>query len=120
MGRTLWLLLGFTSVGAGAIGAVLPLIPTTPFLLVAAFAFARSSPDLHRRLLAHPQFGPIIDNWRRYGAIDRRSKIFAVLMMAAALALSAILHAPLLLLLVQTIILAASATFILTRPGAPR
>lgn len=120
MGRTLWLLLGFASVGAGAIGAVLPLIPTTPFLLVAAFAFARSSPDLHRRLLAHPQFGPIIDNWRRYGAIDRRSKIIAVVMMAAALALSIVFHAPLALLLVQSVILAASAAFILTRPGGPR
>lgn len=120
MGRALWLLLGFASVGAGAVGAVLPLVPTTPFLLVAAFAFARSSPDLHRRLLAHPQFGPIIDNWRRYGAIDKRSKIVALSMMVAALLLSVFFHAPLPLLLIQSAILAASGAFILTRPGGPR
>lgn len=120
MGRVLWQALGLACIGAGAVGALLPLIPTTPFLLVAAFAFARSSPRLHEWLISHRQFGPLINNWRQYGAIDTRSKITAIVVMVAALAITAIAQAPLHILLIQAGVLSASALFILTRPTAPR
>ncbi|MBB5518456.1 YbaN family protein [Amphiplicatus metriothermophilus] len=117
--RPLWLLLGFGCLAAGAAGAVLPLVPTTPFLLLAAFAFARSSPRLHDWLLAHPHFGPLIDNWRRHGAIGRRAKILAVAVMAFAFAFSIALGAGAWPLVLQALVLGGAALFVLTRPDAP-
>ncbi|MDG2479242.1 MAG: YbaN family protein, partial [Alphaproteobacteria bacterium] len=64
------------------LGVALPLLPTTPFLLVAAFAFARSSDRWHRWLREHRVFGPLIADWQEHGAIDRRTKLLSVLAMA--------------------------------------
>ena len=72
--RALWLLLGLVAVGLGAVGVVLPLLPTTPFLLLAAFAFARSSERWHQWLVNHQIFGPLIEDWNRYGAISEARK----------------------------------------------
>lgn len=74
MRRHLYLFAGFASLGLGAIGAVLPLLPTVPFMILAAFCFARSSPRLEARLLNHRHFGPHIRRWRGRGAISRRGK----------------------------------------------
>ena len=115
--RFLWLMLGLTSFGAGVVGAILPLLPATPFLLLATFAFARSSPRLHDRLLAHPHFGPVIDDWRRFGAINRRAKIAAVVVMALTFAFSAFLGIAPSLLAGQGVVLGAAALFVLTRPA---
>jgi uncharacterized membrane protein YbaN (DUF454 family) len=79
--RILWLILGVLSTACGIAGVLLPLVPTTPFLLLAAFAFARSSPRLHNWLITHPQLGPPIADWRAHGAINRRAKIMAVVVM---------------------------------------
>jgi hypothetical protein len=78
--RFLYLGLGFTSLALGAVGVVLPLLPTVPFVLLAAFFFARSSPRLEARLLGHPRFGPHIRAWRERGAIGpagKRAALFA-------------------------------------------
>ena len=72
--RTLYLIAGFVSLGLAAIGAVLPVLPTTVFVILAAFCFARSSPALEARLLGHPVFGPHILLWRERGAISRKGK----------------------------------------------
>ena len=79
-GPTRWLLVacGFTFVGLAALGAVLPVLPTTPLLIVAAACFARSSPRFYRWLLANPVFGPLIREWRTTGAIPLAAKIWAV------------------------------------------
>ncbi|HKY81956.1 MAG TPA: YbaN family protein [Sphingobium sp.] len=74
MRRTLYLAGGFLSLALGAIGMVLPLLPTVPFMILAAFFFARSSPALETRLLDHRHFGPHIRRWRERGAISRRGK----------------------------------------------
>jgi uncharacterized membrane protein YbaN (DUF454 family) len=70
-------ILGCLFVALGFIGAVLPLMPTTVFLIAAAWAFGRSSPRLERWLLNHPKFGPMLVAWRESGAIPRRGKIAA-------------------------------------------
>ena len=118
--RIILILTGVVALALGAIGVVLPLLPTTPFLLVAAFAFANSSERLHRWLLAHQMFGPLIDNWRRYGAISRRAKLVSVLSMAAILLLSVLAAVPAHVILIQALVLTASAVFILSRPDSPQ
>ena len=118
-GRVLWLGLGVLSVALGAIGILLPLLPTTPFLLVAAFAFSRSSQRLHDWLHQHHIFGPIIDEWNRHGAINRRNKIVGVGSMIAAFALSLALGLKPMVLIIQAIALSCSALFVLTRPSPP-
>ncbi|MFT4025636.1 MAG: YbaN family protein [Novosphingobium sp.] len=74
LARLFWRALGLVCVALGIIGAMLPLMPTTIFLILAAACFARSSPRLEARLLADPRFGPAIRAWRANGAISRRGK----------------------------------------------
>jgi uncharacterized membrane protein YbaN (DUF454 family) len=116
MARPFWLLLGLLAIALAAAGVVLPLLPTTPFLLVAAFAFARSSPRLHAWLLSHRYFGPLIENWRRHGAIDRRTKTVSVAVMAATPGMTWAIGAPLWALGTQVSVLVVCAIFIVTRP----
>lgn len=75
MRRPLFLALGYGFVALGFIGIFLPLLPTTPFLILAAGCFARSSPRLERWLLDHARFGPILREWRTRGAIPRKAKL---------------------------------------------
>ena len=76
--------LGILFLLLGSAGLVLPVLPTTPFILLAAWCFARSSEKWHQRLLANETFGPIIDNWERNRCIAKRTKIVAVSMMVIA------------------------------------
>ncbi len=117
--RPFWLSLGALSLGCGVAGSVLPLLPTTPFLLLSAYAFARSSPRLHRWLTRHSQFGPLIRNWRLYGAIDRRTKLVAVAVMIFTPLITWIIGAPLWALGTQIVVLLVAASFVVTRPEVP-
>jgi uncharacterized protein len=83
--RAAWLVSGLVAMALGLVGIVLPLLPTTPFLLLAAFCFARSSPALHDWIIHHPRLGPPLRDWRHHGAISRRAKIAAIAMLAFAL-----------------------------------
>ena len=95
-------------------------LPTTPFLLVAAYCFTRSSPGLHKWLHSHPTFGPLINNWNQYGSIDRRTKRIAIIVILLTPLMSVFIGVPWWALVSQILILAAAATFVLTRPGPPR
>lgn len=112
--RLFWMAGGFLSLGAGFVGLVLPLIPTTPFLLLAAYCFARGSRRLHDWLVHHPRLGPPIRDWRQHGAISRRGKQMAMLAIGTVL-----LEAPTRIIVIQLVVLSAVSLFILTRPLPP-
>lgn len=84
--RVAYLLAGFVLLGLGIIGAFLPLMPTTIFIILAAGCFARSSARVEAWLLANRRFGPMILAWRAERAIPRRAKIMASIGMAAGYA----------------------------------
>jgi len=111
------LLTGLAAVVVGAVGVVVPLLPTTPFLLVAAFAFARSSERLNNWLREHRSFGPLINNWHRDGSIDHKTKRTAIIVIVATPVITWLLDAPLWILACQLLVLSAAAIFILTRPS---
>lgn len=82
--RPLYLALGILAVALGVVGIALPLIPTVPFMLLAAFFFARSNPRWEQRLLADPRFGPHIRAWRERRAIGKSGKITALMGLAGS------------------------------------
>jgi uncharacterized protein len=82
--RSLYLVLGLTAVALGVIGLFLPILPTVPFMLLAAFFFARSNPAWEQRILNHPRFGPPIRAWRERGAISRPAKAAALVALAGS------------------------------------
>ena len=114
--RILWGIFGFIALALGVIGIVLPLLPTVPFLLLAAFCFAKSSQRLHDWLVTHPKLGPPIQDWRDHGAIRPRAKRLATLTVALAFGLSIALGIRPLILGIQAAVLAGVLTFIWTRP----
>ncbi|MET0365903.1 MAG: YbaN family protein [Sphingobium sp.] len=111
------MVLGLICVGLGIIGALLPLMPTTIFLILAAGCFARSSPRLEAWLLGHKQFGPTLTAWRSEGAIGARAKAMACTGIAVGYGLFwwRAHPGPLLAIGVFAII-AACVLYILTRP----
>ena len=86
--RHLWLGAGLTAFAAGTVGIVLPVLPTVPFYLLAAFCFARSRPEWSDRLHGHPRWGPPLRQWRDRRAISRRAKVSALVAMAVGVAVT--------------------------------
>lgn len=116
--RILYLITGYLCVLLGLIGVILPLVPTTPFLLVAAFCFSRSSERLHQYLLNHRIFGNLIRDWEEYGVIPFRFKLLATVMMLAMVSYPLIFksfHLGLKALVVVTILVALG--YIWSRPS---
>lgn len=104
----------------GIIGAFVPLMPTTTFLILAAWCFARSSGRAEAWLLNHKQFGPTIVAWRESGAIARRHKLYSLGGMALGYVMFFMTARPeLWLSLVVAGTLGAIAVFVVTRPEPP-
>ncbi|MFD1511613.1 YbaN family protein [Lacimonas salitolerans] len=116
--RIVWASLGVLSVALGLIGAVLPLLPTVPFMLLAAYCFSRSSERLHHWLLAHPTFGPPIADWQDRGAISLRGKRLATLSIAVVFTISLALGLRWQILAIQAVTLCCVLIFIWSRPSA--
>lgn len=113
--------LGFMFVGLGLAGVFLPLLPTTPFLLLAAGCFARSSPAFHDWLLTHRLLGPYIRDWERDRSIPLTAKVTAVSMMAASLSWMAFAsNAPAIAVWMAGALLSCVAAWIITRPTSKR
>ena len=88
--RALFFVAGILALGFGIAGIFLPVLPTTPLVLLAAACFARSYRPFHEWLLAHRQFGPMIHEWQAHGSIPYRTKLTAIVMMAVTLGVSVV------------------------------
>jgi len=119
-GRARWLYftLGWLCVALGLVGVVLPVLPTTPFLLLALWCFARSSPRFHGWLYHHRVFGPPLREWHEYRVIPLRAKILALAAMTAS-ALYVLLgtNAPWYAAATMILVMAIGAGFILRSPS---
>ena len=118
--RRLHLCLGYGSVTLAVLGLILPLLPTTPFLLLAVWCFARSDPERAERLHSHPRLGPLLSNWRDEGAIALPTKTAAVgaLGLSYALILGSTDNRPLHLIL--ALIMGSVGLYLITRPRPSR
>ena len=97
---------GIIFVGLAILGVVLPILPTTPFLLVAAACFAKSSPRLQKKLLANKTFGPLIHEWQQHRSIPRKAKRIALLTIILSVVWSAyLLKSAILTLLVFALVI---------------
>ena len=109
-------ILGWVSFILGVIGAFLPVIPTTPFLILAAFLFSQSSPRVHAWLLTLPFAGPSIREWNDHRIVRPRAKILCTVMIVASLG-SIWMIAPVAtaLKVILTILLVSVLSFVLSR-----
>jgi uncharacterized membrane protein YbaN (DUF454 family) len=114
--RALWLALGVTAVALGTIGAFLPLLPTVPFFILAAFAFSRSHPVWENRLLNHPRYGAALRAWRDKGVISRTGKRAATGAFAISIALG-LVALPLPWALAPVLVAIICLSWIWTRPN---
>ena len=115
--RVLYLAAGFGFVGLAILGAMLPGLPSTVFVILAAWCFGRSSPRLEAWLLNHERFGPPLRAWRARGAIPRKAKAIALTSMAVSGVLT-LATAPWAVGIGVAVVLVASAAYVGTRPDA--
>ncbi|MDO5612583.1 MAG: YbaN family protein [Paracoccus sp. (in: a-proteobacteria)] len=114
--RRVWLGIGWLFVGLAAIGTALPVMPTVPFLLVAAWAFARSSPALREKIRNDPRYGKMVRDWEDNGVVPRFAKVWAISAMTVGVGFSAWVGMALWIVAVQAAICLAVAAFLISRP----
>ena len=81
----MYLWLGFLALGLGIVGAFLPVLPTTPFAILAAFLFSKSSPKMEQYILNLPTLGPLVREWREHCVINPRAKVLCVAMIVVVM-----------------------------------
>jgi uncharacterized membrane protein YbaN (DUF454 family) len=108
-------MLAYTSIALAAIGVVLPLVPTTPFVLLAAWSASKGSPAFAAWLENHQTFGPAIDNWRRRRAIPAKGKGLACVMLCVSWAVLFLSGAALTVLVATGLMFFGLAFYLLTR-----
>ena len=117
MKRTILISLGLLCVGLGFIGVFVPGIPTTIFLIIALWAFTKSSEKLRYWLLNHKRFGPILNNWQEHKVVPRRAKILMVVLMSLAVILFYYSLQSLILTIGLIIILVSVAIYVISLPS---
>jgi uncharacterized membrane protein YbaN (DUF454 family) len=116
LGVWLWRGLGLLCVAIGIANAFIPLLPSTVFLLIGAWAFSRGAPHWRERLMAHPRFGAPLRNWADGGRVSHRGKRLAAAGMATSVAISLWLFGPTTPVLLVAAGLAGLATWLWRRP----
>jgi uncharacterized membrane protein YbaN (DUF454 family) len=118
--RLIYLGVGWLGLGMAVAGVILPILPTTPMLLVAVWAFGRSSPELAEKIRNHRVFGPPVRDWQDHGAISATAKMLAITVMALMAAwLWFFGSLPVWATLLIIAVMAGAGVFVGTRPGAP-
>ena len=118
--KTLYLVFGLLCTVLALLGAFLPVLPTTPLLIVAAFCFSRSSERLHRWLLNQEHFGPLLQDWEQYGVIPLRAKQLATLIIVISVGYPLVfLSWSVILKLIVTVTVGIGLSYIWTRPSVP-
>ncbi|MEE9147558.1 MAG: YbaN family protein [Candidatus Tectomicrobia bacterium] len=118
LGKHLYILAGWLCLGLGFLGVFLPLLPTTPFILLAAFCFSRGSAALHQWLLAQKSFGPLIRDWNQHGIIRPRVKWTSCLLIVLMMSYPVIFgHIPLLAKIAAVAVGISVIGFIWSRPS---
>ncbi len=117
MKRTILISLGWLCVGLGFVGVFVPGIPTTIFLIIALWAFTKSSKKLRHWLLNHKRFGPILNNWQEHKVVPRKAKILMVILMSLAVVLFYYSSQNLYLTIGLIIILVSVAIYVISLPS---
>jgi uncharacterized membrane protein YbaN (DUF454 family) len=120
MKKAVSLVLAYLFLALAIIGVVLPGLPTVPFLLLAAWFAARGSERLHAWLYAHPHFGQLLIDWEQQKAVSRKSKVLAIIMMAASAVFLCYKTENTTLVAVVVSIFVCVSTYLLTRPEPTR
>ncbi|MER2492033.1 YbaN family protein [Catenovulum sediminis] len=117
--RILLIFAGWGALALGILGAILPVLPTTPFVLLAAGCFAKSSPRFHSWLLKRPYFGPLIQDYQTYRGISRSSKQKAISLIWISMAISIFVTAKLWLAMLLITIAICVSLYLWRMPDAP-
>lgn len=118
--RGVYVVLGILCLALAAAGIVLPVLPTTPFVLLASYCFVRGSPALDARLRRTAVFGRLIDDWERHGALRRRTKLTAFAGMGVGVVASIVAAWPSLPVIVAVLALSAwGAIYVARIPTRP-
>jgi len=119
LGRASYFLIGLAMLCLAFVGTLLPVMPTTIFLILAVWCFGRSSPRLENWLLSHPTFGPTLRNWRATGAMPRRAKWFACGGMVIGYGVFLLGAKPSIwIAFIVAVLLASCMVYLITRPEA--
>ena len=114
--KTLWLILAYATLAIGVIGAFLPILPTTPFLLVAVWAGSHASSNFKWWLLRHKRFGPGLRDWYRDKAIAKRAKIAAVSIISISWIIIILNDSPIGVIVFTGLLFVGCISFLVSRP----
>lgn len=118
--KALYCSLGWLFFAIGLLGAFLPVLPTTPFMLLALWMFSKSSQRFHDWLYFHPFFGPPLQQWQQYRVIPRAAKIMSVSMISASFVVMILYSTmPWWTLVLTGLLMAYGAWFVLSKPSFP-